>query len=327
MKPTDTGDHAQLRVRLDQLDLRADHRRDQRRLRHGVRLLEHHRREGQGEQQDVVQVRGHQQGDHDAHDRDQLDDQPTAAGHPVDRRADQRGDDRERGDADREEEQHLGRAPLPADVEEQRPGERDGHHRVAGGHQRMCPGEPLVRRQPWPSPADAGPVGTHDAVVHRAMLRAGARQGMSVGRAQSLSRMSAGTLASSALFARLFDRSPRCPVLEHGTGGDGDEHQDRASPDSRSPTGWRNSNQPQARINTGSIAHSSTDVDALDPRQAGEAQRVRQPRVEHAEAGDEHQRRRERAGSTGHGTPREDGERKDVRRDQPTSCPSSSQQS
>ena len=44
---------------------------------------------------------GHQQQEHDASGRHHLDDQPSAARHPIDQRADHRGHEQERQEADR----------------------------------------------------------------------------------------------------------------------------------------------------------------------------------------------------------------------------------
>ena len=131
------GDQSELGVGLDEVPLVAHDRRHERLLGHEVGLLEDERGEHQREQGEVVDRRGHQQRDHDARRRDQLDDGAPAAGGAVDDRPDQRGDDHERGEADDEEEEHPTAGRARVDAEEQRVGERDDHRRVATDHRRV----------------------------------------------------------------------------------------------------------------------------------------------------------------------------------------------
>ena len=77
---------------------------------------------------------------------DGLHDEPAAAAHTIDHRADERGDDQERREADEEEREHLAARPARVDVEEERVGEGDDHRRLAAHHRRMRDGELLELR-------------------------------------------------------------------------------------------------------------------------------------------------------------------------------------
>jgi hypothetical protein len=138
----DACDQPELRVGLDEFGLGPHRRRHDRGFRHRVGLLQDERREDQREQQECVEVLGHQQGQHHPRRRDDLDHELAAAGHPVDRRADQRCHHQVRREADHEKQQHTRAGGVEIDVEEQRVGQRDHHGRVAAGHQGMGDRQP-----------------------------------------------------------------------------------------------------------------------------------------------------------------------------------------
>ena len=89
------------------------------------------------------------------------DDGPAGAGddhhqapstlHPVERRAEQRGDHGEGRHGQQQVEGHLAAGGLRADVEEQGAGERDGHRGVAGRRRGVGPGEPGEGRDDEPA--------------------------------------------------------------------------------------------------------------------------------------------------------------------------------
>ena len=104
------------------------------------------------------------------------DDDPPAAGHAVDGRADERRHDRERQHREQQVERHLAAGGLRADVEEERAGQRDGDDRIARRHEGVGAGEagegrhderPAPGRCSPPSRPRPGPPGTPSAGVTR----------------------------------------------------------------------------------------------------------------------------------------------------------------
>ena len=136
---------ARRRVRLDQFGVGVDDRRHEGAPGDGVGLAEHEDDEGLGEQQEAVDVPGHQQARHRPADAGPDHEQAPPAGHPVERRAHQRADDGERRDRQQQVERDPSAGLTGRDREEQRPGERGGDERVDGRRQGVDPGEPGER--------------------------------------------------------------------------------------------------------------------------------------------------------------------------------------
>ena len=143
----DRPDERELRVRFEQLVVGAYHRRHERGLRHGVALGHHQQQEGEGEQQERVDIADHQ-GAHDrATDRRTDQDDSTATLHAVERRPDHRGDYREGRSGEQQVESDAPPRRIGRDVEEQRTGQSHGDGGVASHHERMSAGETGERRR------------------------------------------------------------------------------------------------------------------------------------------------------------------------------------
>ena len=95
------------------------------------------RSEHEGEQGQGLDEARQEQAQHDPGESDDLDHRPPSAGGAVDDRADDRGDEHERGEADDEEQQHARTRRIEIDGEEQRVGEGDDHRRVPTHHRRV----------------------------------------------------------------------------------------------------------------------------------------------------------------------------------------------
>ena len=116
-----------------------------------VGLGQHEEQEGQGEQPEAGDVRHQEGGDDGPAGAGDDHHQAPSALHPVERRAEQRGDHGERRHGQEQVEGHLAAGGLRADVEEQGAGERDGHRGVAGRRRGVGAGEPGERRDDQPA--------------------------------------------------------------------------------------------------------------------------------------------------------------------------------
>ena len=116
-----------------------------------VGLGQHQEQEGQGEQPEAGDVHHQEGGDDGPAGAGDDHHQAPSALHPVEGRAEQRGDHGERRHGQEQVEGHLAAGGLRADVEEQRAGQRDGHRGVAGRRRGVGPGEPGERRDDQPA--------------------------------------------------------------------------------------------------------------------------------------------------------------------------------
>ena len=126
--------------------VRRRHLGHERAPRHEVELGEDEDAERLGEQPQRVQARRHEDAQHDAAGRRRDDDQPPRAPVRVDRRSEERGDDRERRDGQQQVEEDLALGGLRGDREEEGARERDRDEGVAREHRHLDEREPAERR-------------------------------------------------------------------------------------------------------------------------------------------------------------------------------------
>ena len=136
-EPHHTGRDAESGVRLDEVLVAAQQRRQHGRLRHAVGLVQHHGQERQGKQQQRIQLRHHQQHHDGAQSGDQDDQQASSAGHAVDHRTDESSEHQEWRETDGQEQQNPTSGLTRGDGQEERVGQSDRHGRLAGGHERV----------------------------------------------------------------------------------------------------------------------------------------------------------------------------------------------
>ena len=167
------AEHRETRVGRRQRHRRRQHPGDHRGPQHVVRLRQHEDAERRGIEPEVVEVAHHHQRQDGAAQMAGRDRPAAAALQPVQRRPDHRGQDRERGHGHQQVERHVAALGVGARGEEQRAGQRDGDHRVAGHVQGVDPeqlGQPAL-------PGPVGPAGRPHARRGGRRQLAGARHG------------------------------------------------------------------------------------------------------------------------------------------------------
>ena len=142
----DGADQGEPTVGTDEIVLGAHEGRDHGALRNRVRLLQDENRERKREQPQRIDVVDHQERRNGAAGGRADDHQATPTLGPIDRRAEQRGNDGERCHGQRQIERHAATGVVGADREEDRTGQGDGDRGIGCRPERMGASESHERR-------------------------------------------------------------------------------------------------------------------------------------------------------------------------------------